>query len=887
MTVVVNPKLTPVFTQVGETCWGEDFILPDQSLNGINGIWTPAKNLWATTTYTFIPNSGECAVSTTMEVEVGDEKTPTFSTTSVPTSICKGDTSYTLPLISDNGVTGTWSPAFNNQNSEQYTFTPNPWECAKSVKRVVLVDLEKIPVFTQVAPICQDGTFVLPTTSLNGVSGTWSPPINNQMTIEYTFTPTPGQCATTNTMTVVVNTKTEPTFPNIPDSICKDGTFTLPVTSQEGIIGTWSPAVVNNQTTTEYTFTPNTGYCAKEVKKTIKIDQKVTPVFTQIAPICQDGTFTLPSVSLNSITGTWSPAINNQETTTYTFTPNPGECAVPTTMKVEVKTKKVTLFDQLDSICYGGSFSLNPISKNGVAGSWFPAANNQQTTEYTFTPSSWECATEFKMTVEVTDKVKPTFTQIAPICQDGTFTLPSVSLNSITGTWSPAINNQQTTKYTFTANTWECATNDVVEMTVEVKPRPILNVSQDKTICLGGDATLTASGALTYSWTGVGTSGSSGTQNVSPTQTTIYKVIGTGANGCVSDEYEIKVTVVPISSGTTPSFSGIVDAVCSNEVYVLPTMSDQGITGSWSPLFDPTTTTEYTFTPDAGFGVCVSNDEVKVTIVVESSTNFYLDVEAEDLVVECDGSGNITELQDWLNNNGGAIYNGHMSLTWSNDYDSLSSGCSQRKEVTFIGTNSCGDYIETKATFTIEDTTQPTLIGDLPQDTIVSDCDDLNNIPNITAIDNCDDDINVVFEEETQNGSNPSNYILIRTWKATDICGNQAVHTQILSVPCTDDRLEIYNGISANADDANDIFYIEGIEKYKDNVVQIFNRWGVQVYKEYGYDNTTKYWDGVSGGHLTYKKQGIAPEGTYFYFIEYTNFENKRVKQSGYLYLSR
>jgi hypothetical protein len=63
----------------------------------------------------------------------------------------------------------------------------------------------------------------------------------------------------------------------------------------------------------------------------------ITPTFTQVAAICKNETFTLPTTSLEGVTGTWSPAINNQTTTTYTFTPSAGACAITTTMTVEVK----------------------------------------------------------------------------------------------------------------------------------------------------------------------------------------------------------------------------------------------------------------------------------------------------------------------------------------------------------------------------------------------------------------------------------------------------------------------------------------------------------------------------------------------------------------------
>ncbi|MDR6464862.1 T9SS type A sorting domain-containing protein [Chryseobacterium sediminis] len=64
----------------------------------------------------------------------------------------------------------------------------------------------------------------------------------------------------------------------------------------------------------------------------------VIPTFTQIAAINQGGIFNLPIASNEGITGTWIPAPNNQTTTTYTFTPAPGQYAGNATLTVEVKS---------------------------------------------------------------------------------------------------------------------------------------------------------------------------------------------------------------------------------------------------------------------------------------------------------------------------------------------------------------------------------------------------------------------------------------------------------------------------------------------------------------------------------------------------------------------
>jgi gliding motility-associated-like protein len=62
------------------------------------------------------------------------------------------------------------------------------------------------PTFNAVNPICSGTTLTaLPTTSNNGITGTWSPALNNTATTIYTFTPTTGQCASIATLTITVN----------------------------------------------------------------------------------------------------------------------------------------------------------------------------------------------------------------------------------------------------------------------------------------------------------------------------------------------------------------------------------------------------------------------------------------------------------------------------------------------------------------------------------------------------------------------------------------------------------------------------------------------------------------------------------------------------------
>jgi gliding motility-associated-like protein len=99
--------------------------------------------------------------------------------------------------------------------------------------------------------------------------------------------------------------------------------------------------------------------------------------------------------------------------------------------------------------------------------------------------------------------------------------------------------------------------------------------------------------------------------------------------------------------------------------------------------------------------------------------------------------------------------------------------------------------------------------------------------------------------------------------------------------------ITVYNAVSPNADNSNDVFFIDGLECYPNNTVEIYNRWGILVYDEIGYDNNVKAFKGISEGKNTINKNQLLPDGTYFYILKYTDEENKNHDRSGYLYLNR
>ena len=93
------------------------------------------------------------------------------------------------------------------------------------------------------------------------------------------------------------------------------------------------------------------------------------------------------------------------------------------------------------------------------------------------------------------------------------------------------------------------------------------------------------------------------------------------------------------------------------------------------------------------------------------------------------------------------------------------------------------------------------------------------------------------------------------------------------------DSLIVYNGFSPNGDGMNDVFIIQGIEKYTDNQVTLYNRWGNEVFNVKGYTNDNAWngkWNNVN-----------VPDGTYFYIILLNDPIKGNIKKAGYVEIKR
>lgn len=205
------------------------------------------------------------------------------------------------------------------------------------------------------------------------------------------------------------------------------------------------------------------------------------PTFEPILPQCENSPNPLPATSIEGYTGTWSPAYDPTTTTTYTFTPDPNQCATePATLVVEITDPITPTFESIAPICQNGIAPPLPNSLEGIPGTWSPATINTTTAgtfTYTFTPDPEVCAESTTIEIEITDAIIPEFDFSLTYCQGAMpDVLPPNSINGIVGTWSPAVINTDTVgtvTYTFIPNEGQCSLD--LPVVVEVIPGMLLN----------------------------------------------------------------------------------------------------------------------------------------------------------------------------------------------------------------------------------------------------------------------------------------------------------------------------------------------------------------------------------------------------------------------------
>ncbi len=441
-----------------------------------------------------------------------------------------------------------------------------------------------------------------------------------------------------------------------PTAVGGSGTFTYSWTPSAGLNNASVANPVATPTVqTTYTVTINDGAgCIRS--DSVKIFMNPLPTVT-VSPgttICTGGNTTLtaggavsytwaPATGLSSVNGA-SVVATASTTTIYTVTgTNASGCVNSATVQIAIGSNPVITISPNTTVCPAGSTSLT--ASGATSYTWSPAtslssANGASvtstpvaTTIYTITGTNASGCTGTN-TVQVSLNTIPSVTGSpnATICVSTNTVLtaagavsytwsPSGSLSSATGA-SVTATPTALTIYTITgANASGCTAT--YTLSVSVDNIPIISVA-GASLCASSSATLTASGATSYTWSpSTSLSSANGASVIAtPSVTTTYTVAGlTGA--CTGSAIATASVIVVSPTITASSYT-----YCIGGTGV--TLTGSGASSySWSPAFglsatsgaavsvSPTVTTTYTLI--ASIGACSTNQTVSINVAAVSS----------------------------------------------------------------------------------------------------------------------------------------------------------------------------------------------------------------------------------------------------------------------------
>ncbi|MGP8215302.1 MAG: gliding motility-associated C-terminal domain-containing protein [Bacteroidia bacterium] len=419
-----------------------------------------------------------------------------------------------------------------------------------------------------------------------------------------------------------------------PVAICHGGTANL--NASGGTAYSWSPAislsnpaianpVASPTATTTYTVNITTpcGMLKDSVVVTVSPVPSVTLSSAPSDTICAGNTATLTAsggttYAWNTSATSSSISVTPAITTAYSVNITNAGCTKDTSIKVTVNPLPGVTFSGATSICTGSSTTIT--ATGGGTYSWNTSATTAAinvspaaTTTYSVDVTKAGCTKDTSIKVTVNPLPSVTFIGDTAICL-GSSTAITASGGG-TYSWNTSATTATIDVSPGTATTYSVDVTDAgcvkdTSITVNVKPKPAVSVNPPSPgICTGGNVTLTASGANTYSWsTGVTTS----SINVNPAATTTYSVIGTSALGC-ADTANVTVTV---GSSITAAITGK-DTICSGSSTTLTASGGSSYlwsNGSTNAVITISPAADTTYSVTASSGSCVASANVMVKV---------------------------------------------------------------------------------------------------------------------------------------------------------------------------------------------------------------------------------------------------------------------------------
>jgi gliding motility-associated-like protein len=450
---------------------------------------------------------------------------------------------------------------------------------------------------------------------------------NNDFAIDDLYFRETPTCNYQKSVTITVNPNATPTISSITHPTCSttgsvvltglpSGNWTI---NPGGITGNTSSITISNLVSGTYNYTvTNANNCTSSpVRVDINpIPSNVTPTFNTISPVCVGTTISLPLVSTNGVNGTWSPVFNPNATTTYIFTPNPGECATTASIQVVVsQIPSVTATPNSETICSLQSTGITLTSSiSTTTFSWTTTAIDVSgdssgtgnvisqvltatgtlvgNVQYTITPTNIGCSGA-PISVNVLVTPKPTLTATAAsnsICSGSATainlvgSIPNTNFswnliqNNVTGgsigtgnviaqTLNTVTNSSGEAVYAITPLVNGCSgITTTISIIVNPIPVAVINPAGGQILCSGQTTAISFSSPVintVFNWTVNqtnlnGASSGSGT-TIAQALSVILPAVGSAtyevtptSNGCIGTPVQVSVNVKPI-----PDFSAV------------------------------------------------------------------------------------------------------------------------------------------------------------------------------------------------------------------------------------------------------------------------------------------------------------------------------------------
>jgi hypothetical protein len=504
--------------------------------------------------------------------------------------------------------------------------------------RVIIQELCSVKIFAtggtnSVTPaICSGQSLTLTTTAISNY--TWS--TGNTTNTMIVVTPVASQtysiigtsslaCQAIGNMSVTVNSGVPVlSISNPSPNICLGRSTTL--TANGAITYTWNPSIQNGVSFTpassaQYTVTGQNG-CGISTATT-GVTVAPLPVTASASPtlVCEGYPSTLTAIA--AVNGyTWWPVANTGSlisvaptaNTIYTVVASDGTCSGTATLALQTKTTPtITASGSATQICQGQSVNLSA-SGAGTGGTYSWSPGNGIGSSISVSPASstlyvvigtnsLNCSAQSQqiILVDPSPVLNITATQTL-VCTGSTVNLTVSGGTNYVWTSGPSTPQYVVTVngpavYTVTGQHTSnpCTASKTITLSAVV---PAVTVSSNTAVCTGASATLSASGATSYTWNSV--PGSGPTYVASPANTTTYYLVANTQSltvNCISN-HSVIVTVNPNPTVTAATVKSL---TCKGEANTLTATG--AVNYSWGPtgagssvVIHPTITTVYTVT---------------------------------------------------------------------------------------------------------------------------------------------------------------------------------------------------------------------------------------------------------------------------------------------------